>query len=597
MHDVAMQPSVKDDDKSNQIHLVTTLCVVTSPLRDIAWIPPAGVYPVLDTGPSAAGQAGMTICEYRKVLMRTDILKKSTPLTKVVIILIFIMFLPALFYSAYQYSTLGEYEELIEGVYSQQLETILFSVNQFAWDFVGSWTNKIHQALIKNDQQLLSENLAELLNDNQTIEYIIFSDTLFSKPTIFPKNTDGDILAKEINVLRDENLRIRKILKVSRLGYRRIESISAADSHAEDNNKMMLFYIQPMENQGEILVAIIIHPQIFISEVLAPKLEQIAGTQFSVGVFNIENKEVLFSNAAFSIDQINQQKKLWLFPDYLLGISLSGQSIEDLAHSRFYNSLILIGVLNLLIIIGGWILIRNIRREMQLARLKSDFVSNVSHELRTPLALIRLYAETLEMDRVKSDEKRQEYYRIINHESERLTRLINNILNFSRIDSGRKEYKFSAVDINQVTKSVLEMYSYHIDQEGFVLNTELDKQIPLILADPESVSEALINLIDNAVKYSQDEKEIVVRTGLSDGSVFLEVQDKGIGIDQKQQEVIFDKFYRISSALVHDTKGSGLGLSLIKHIMKSHGGNIRVQSEVGKGSTFRLLFHISKTEG
>ena len=132
---------------------------------------------------------------------------------------------------------------MIEGVYSQQLETILFSVNQFAWDFVGSWTNKIHQALIKNDQQLLSENLAELLNDNQTIEYIIFSDTLFRKPMIFPQNTDGDILAKEINVLRDENLRIRKILKVSRLGYRRIESISAADSHAEDNNKMMLFYI------------------------------------------------------------------------------------------------------------------------------------------------------------------------------------------------------------------------------------------------------------------------------------------------------------------------------------------------------------------
>ena len=141
------------------------------------------------------------------------------------------------------------------------------------------------------------------------------------------------------------------------------------------------------------------------------------------------------------------------------------------------------------------------------------------------------------------------------------------------------------------------MYSHHIEQEGFNLTIELNTEIPYIQADTEAFSEALINLIDNAVKYSTDEKEITIRTGMSDDLVFLEVQDNGIGIDQKHQDVIFDKFYRISSALVHDTKGSGLGLSLVKHIMTSHGGNIQVQSEVGKGSTFRLLFPKSKTEG
>ena len=208
-----------------------------------------------------------------------------------------------------------------------------------------------------------------------------------------------------------------------------------------------------------------------------------------------------------------------------------------------------------------------------------------------------MYAETLEMDRVKSDEKRYEYYRIINQESERLTRLINNILNFSRIESGRKEYKFASVDINQITKNVLDMYRHHIEQEGFILNIELNTQIPFIHADAEAVSEALINLIDNAVKYSNDGKKIAIRTGLSDNLVFLEVQDNGIGIDQKHQEVIFDKFFRISSALVHDTKGSGLGLSLVKHIMTSHNGDIQVQSEIGKGSRFKLLFPKSKTEG
>jgi two-component system phosphate regulon sensor histidine kinase PhoR len=249
-----------------------------------------------------------------------------------------------------------------------------------------------------------------------------------------------------------------------------------------------------------------------------------------------------------------------------------------------------------LIIIGGLILVKNIRREMQLALLKSDFVSNVSHELRTPLALIRMYAETLEMDRVKTDEKRYEYYRIINQESERLTRLINNILNFSRIESGRKEYKFSSVNINKVIQGVFDMYSYHIEQEGFVLNIELNEQIPEILADTEAVSEAFINLIDNAIKYSKDIKEISVRTGQKDNFVFLEVQDKGIGIEQTQQSAIFEKFYRISSALVHDTKGSGLGLSLVQHIMNSHEGKIILESEPNKGSKFRLLFPIKISE-
>lgn len=524
--------------------------------------------------------------------MRTDILKKSTPLTKVVIILIFIMFLPVLFYSAYQFSTLGEYEDMIEGVYSQQLETILFSVNQFAWDFVGSWTNKIHQTLIKNDQQLLPENLAELLGNNQSIEYIIFSDTLLRKPMIFPQNTDGDILVNEINVLKDENFRIRKILKVSRQGYRRIESISVPDSHSVDNDKMILFYIQPMENQGEILVAIIIHPQIFISEVLAPKLEQIAGTQFSVGVFNIENNKILFSNAAFSIDQINQQKKLWLFPNYSLGIHLVGESIETLARGRFTNSLILIGLLDILLIIGGIFLVYNIRKEMQLARLKADFVSNVSHELRTPLALIRMYAETLEMGRITSDRKRNEYYRIINHESERLTRLINNILNFSRIESGKKEYKFKLIDLNQITENVLEIYHYQIEKEGFFLHKELNFSLPKVMADEEAVSESLINLLDNAIKYSRDQKDITVRTDIVVNEVYLEVEDKGVGIDPKFQSVVFDKFYRISPALVHDTKGSGLGLSLVKHIMHSHGGRIELRSALGEGSSFKLFFPI-----
>ena len=431
------------------------------------------------------------------------------------------------------------------------------------------------------------------METNTAIAYISISDTLLRSPEIYGRTDDVEIKTVELMDLKNNQQSIDKILNLSRQGYRKVETIMESDSQ---DSTLTIFYVQPIEETKVLLVAIIVRPDIFIADVLGPKLENIAGNQFLVGVYNKKTDQFLYSNTNLQSEEFKQTKKLWLFPDYLLGIKLSGQSIEDLARNRFYNSLILIAVLNFLIVIGGWILIRNIRKEMQLARLKSDFVSNVSHELRTPLALIRMYSETLEMDRVKSDEKRYEYYRIINQESERLTRLINNILNFSRIESGRKEYKFRSVDINQIIRNVLGMYSHHVEQEGFTLNIKLDAEIPAIQADAEAVSEALINLIDNAVKYSRDEKEIDIRTGLFDNMVIMEVQDSGIGIDQKHRDVIFDKFYRISSALVHDTKGSGLGLSLVKHIMNSHGGNIKVKSEIGKGSTFSLLFPISKTD-
>jgi two-component system phosphate regulon sensor histidine kinase PhoR len=518
---------------------------------------------------------------------------KGTPLRRILITLMLVIVLPALFFSAYELSTLGKYEEMIEEVYEQQLETILSSVNQYAWDFVNSWIARIQNNLIFGKRDITNNSIQLLLNTNTAIAYISVSDTLLRETKIYQRKNIVGLNTPEITDLKNRQSIIQKILKLSRQGYRKIETLMEDDS---GDSTLTLFYVQPIEETKLLLVAIIIRPEFFIADVLGPKLEEIAGNQFLVCVFNKKTEQFMYSNANLNSSEFKLTKKLWLFPDYLLGISLSGQSIEELAQSRFFNSMILIGVLNLLIVIGSWILIKNIRREIQLARLKSDFVSNVSHELRTPLALIRMYAETLEMDRVKSNEKRYEYYRIINQESERLTRLINNILNFSRIESGRKEYKFVSVDINQITKKVLDTYRHHIEQEGFILNIEMDTDIPLIQADEEAVSEALINLIDNAVKYSQVDKEITIRTGLSDNFVFLEVQDNGIGIEQKHQEVIFDKFFRISSALVHDTKGSGLGLSLVKHIMISHNGDIHVNSEIGKGSRFGLLFPKSKKQ-
>jgi two-component system phosphate regulon sensor histidine kinase PhoR len=269
-----------------------------------------------------------------------------------------------------------------------------------------------------------------------------------------------------------------------------------------------------------------------------------------------------------------------------------GPTIEELAQDRFYRNMLLIGLLDLVIIAAVWVVYRAVRREMELAQLKADFVSNVSHELRTPLSLIRMFGETLEMGRIPNEEKKQEYYNTIVRETERLSRLVNNILNFSRIEAGKKEYERVPVDLNVVVRRVLASYESHLEHHGFKVQAELSKLLPTIQADPEAVSEALLNILDNAVKYSEKEKFIRIATGGAGERVFVEVEDRGIGIEPPHQKKIFDKFYRVSSGLVHDTKGSGLGLTLVRHIMDAHKGEVSVRSQPGSGSTFRLSFPI-----
>jgi signal transduction histidine kinase len=277
-----------------------------------------------------------------------------------------------------------------------------------------------------------------------------------------------------------------------------------------------------------------------------------------------------------------------VFSGLALGIKYQGTSVEALGRSWMHRSFLILGILSLLII-GGLLLTKHIvSKEMALARLKSDFVSNVSHELRTPLALIRLYAETLELGRITTQEKKQEYYRIIRKESERLTALINNILDFSRIEAGRKEYEFRETDIADLVHNTLDSYRYQIEQQGFAFEESIDPGLPNVYVDREAIARALVNLVNNALKYSADEKFLGVKLYRANGFVKLEVVDRGIGITRREQSKIFEKFYRTGDPLVHNTKGSGLGLSLVRHITQAHGGEIAVESTPGKGSKFIL---------
>jgi signal transduction histidine kinase len=284
-----------------------------------------------------------------------------------------------------------------------------------------------------------------------------------------------------------------------------------------------------------------------------------------------------------------------VFPALILAIKYQGTTIADIGMKFLRYNYIVLAALSLLMVGGILLTYRNVSREMNLARLKSDFVANVSHELRTPLALIRLYAETLELGRLTAQEKYQEYFRIIREESERLTALINNILDFSRIEAGRKEYDFKETNLAELVRSTLDSYRFQIEQNGFAFEEDISGDIPLVNVDREAIARSLLNLVNNALKYSKDQKYIGVSLYRSNSCVKLEVRDRGIGISPSEQEKIFEKFYRCGDPLVHNIKGSGLGLSLVRHIARAHGGDVLVESVVEEGSKFTIALPLDRS--
>jgi signal transduction histidine kinase len=331
-----------------------------------------------------------------------------------------------------------------------------------------------------------------------------------------------------------------------------------------------------------------------LDELITQKLSEDKGEPLAMMVYPSEQEggheaKPLATSSGWSKGKPEITRKLDdVFRGLALGIKFQGTTADAIGRRWVLQSFLILGALSLLMIGGLILTYRSVSKEMALAHLKADFVSNVSHELRTPLALIRLYAETLELRRITTQEKKEEYYRIIRKESERLTALINNILDFSRIEAGRKEYDFRETDIAELVCNTLDAYRYQIEQQGFAFEQSIDASIPRVRVDREAIARALVNLVNNALKYSANEKFLGVKLYRANDSLKLEVVDRGIGITRREQSKIFEKFYRTGDPLVHNTKGSGLGLSLVRHITQAHGGEVQVESIPGKGSKFTV---------
>lgn len=280
----------------------------------------------------------------------------------------------------------------------------------------------------------------------------------------------------------------------------------------------------------------------------------------------------------------------FLFRDWELGIHGRHYTPAGWARRNFAINLALSFVLTGVVAGGVLFALRAAARAMRLSQMKSDFVSNVSHELRTPLASIRVFGELLRLGRAEAPEKVRAYGEFIETESRRLTQLIDNILDLARIESGRKSYELAAGDVEEVVRETLRTFRPSLEQAGFRLRwSPPPAPLPAARLDASAIGQSLANLLDNAVKYSGGSREVEVSLSREGGFAVVTVADHGIGIPRDEQEKIFDRFHRVGTGLVHDVKGSGLGLSIVRHIAAAHGGRIEVESRPGEGSRFRLL--------
>jgi two-component system phosphate regulon sensor histidine kinase PhoR len=266
-------------------------------------------------------------------------------------------------------------------------------------------------------------------------------------------------------------------------------------------------------------------------------------------------------------------------------------AIEQEARNRRLLNIFLVAI-DLLLLLSAWFLVYMSRREeIKLTRQKEEFIRNVSHELKTPLALIKMFSEILLMGRGQDERTRQEYLEIIFAETERMTHLVNNVLDFSNLEKGLQRFNFEDLPLDRVIRKHLEAFDYRIKKEKVDLVVEAQPDLPPIRGDRNAMALVLLNLLDNGIKYGPEKGKIIrIRIYAENGWVCLRVQDNGIGMLPEETARIFEKFYRSDNIAVRRIRGSGIGLSLVKYVVDAHGGTIQVDSATGEGSAFTIRF-------
>lgn len=293
-------------------------------------------------------------------------------------------------------------------------------------------------------------------------------------------------------------------------------------------------------------------------------------------------KDTTYLGSIRELSSIVPLWRVWLQPKNPESIS------QYVTRQRWiYGSALLLLLLGM--IFGIALVLRDISREQKLVQLRNDFVSNVTHELKTPLTSIRMFAETMLMGRVKTKSDQREYLSIIVNESERLTRLINTVLDSSKIEQEEKQYHMHTINLSTVIEKAADAMKYWLKENGFEIVLDIEPDIT-ISGDEDALEQTVNNLLSNAMKYSHNRKEINIRLYKKDSFIRVEVQDRGLGIPESKQPKIFEKYYRAHSEHHADKGGSGLGLAVVKHIVDAHQGTIELKSKLNEGTTFTIIF-------
>ncbi len=469
-----------------------------------------------------------------------------------------------------------------ENFFQESLNTYRM-LEQNIWSLDGEQIN-VYAGILQN---MIDEAIAECSSENMPENYAESIDDV------------QNAVAKKWEIWQMADVVRRNILPDVR---EKLENLNSKGPQVQKNafefeeNDILVLSI-PMDRSGSGQDREFLGSLLRISD-LTEAIDNLVDENCPPGV-SILIRSSLSGNIVFGEADANQQSAVITdffpenFPPWRMELYQTGQGESGFF---LYKNIFFWTLLALLIILffGSGLIIRTLVQEVNLLNLKSEFIASVSHEFKTPLTAMGAVLERLLNGEVRDPKKTKEYYRILSHDADRLKRLVKNVLDFTKIEDGKREYKLKTTDITRLVRQEVDSFQEEIRMTGFGVKTEIGENIPAVLADEEAISQALHNVLDNAAKFSGPDKNIEVKIIRRQDNVEVAVQDRGIGIPESEQKKVFEKFHRGKQASSVSPTGTGLGLTLVKHIMDAHGGDVIIKSQPGKGTCVSLILPFGK---
>jgi signal transduction histidine kinase len=505
--------------------------------------------------------------------------RPASPLARFALFTLLAVVLPAVILAVLGYFTLYQWKNSAELLFKEQ-----------AREMASMAAEKVQMVLVRTEDEVLA-NIQSIVTSAdftpQSLTTLVADTPLIERLYLFDRR--GKLLFPSTWKPEDAGVFAELLAEIPQGFWER-----GGRRHLVVRGQVILAAAMKSRDGSPLLAALTRNPEALRRDILEKTLGQLEGASI-LSVIDHQDRPVFTRESLDRADRIVTVALGQALPFWRLALyQPHGISPREAVRRQITIFSVMFLLLLLVIVAGLFATYRLVRRETEMARLKSDFVANVSHDLKTPLSLIRMFGETLEMNRVPDEGTRREYYSVITRESERLSRLIDNVLDFSRIESGRWTYTIVPTVVEPLIREVVESFSYPLAQGGFKVEVTVEPDIPHLPMDSDAVSQALANLVDNAIKYSGDRRRLRIETAAADQEIAISVADEGIGIPREEHERIFEKFYRVGQSETQGRRGSGVGLALVRHVAQAHGGRVTVESRPGEGSRFTIWLPLTR---